>query len=237
MAEATDLGTEAATHGAPGPDAGADPRGGDPRSAASVPPVPGAGDARAGDSAEFDSVGEDAASPAAEAAAATDPASDAETPAAPPDYALTVPPGMDPDEPLLGTFKEIAAKHGLPLEAAQDIVDMVAPKLAEALTRPYQLWKKTQEAWQAEAKSDAEFGGADFARNMASIAKVLDQYCDPKLRDALDVTGAGNHPAIIRSFWRLSQILTEPGHVAAAKPAAVSKDPAGTMYPTHTKTE
>jgi hypothetical protein len=233
MAE-LDLGTEAATNGVPGLDAGADPRGGDPQSAASVPPVPGADAPRAGDSAAIDVAGDKAGETETDAPAAPVEAEPAKTPA---DYALNLPSGMDPDEPLFGAFKEIAAKHGLSLEAAQDIVDMVAPKLRDALTQPYQLWKKTQEAWQAEAKSDAEFGGADFARNMAQVAKVLDQYCDPKLRDALDVTGAGNHPAIIRSFWRLAQILTEPGPVAAAKPAPASKDPAGVMYPTHTKTE
>jgi hypothetical protein len=227
MAETAELGTEAATDGAPGPSAGADPRGGDPQSAASVPPVPGATDPRAGDSAA-ETVGD--------AAAAASEATDETTPQAA-DYALTLPAGMDPGEPLFGAFKEIAAKHGLSLAAAQDIVDMVAPRISEALTQPYQLWKKTQDAWQAEAKTDPEFGGAEFARNMASIAKVLDQYGDPKLRDALNVTGAGNHPAIIRSFWRIAQILTEPSHVAAAKPASVSKDPAGVMYPTHTKTE
>ena len=231
MAETAELGTEAATDGAPGLGAGADPRGGNPQSAASVPPVPGANDPRAGDSAAID--------PGSDPATANDAPAEAEAAASPKpaDYALTVPAGMDPDEPLFGAFKEIAAKHGLSLAAAQDIVDMVAPRISEALTQPYQLWKKTQDAWQAEAKTDPEFGGAEFARNMASIAKVLDQYGDPKLRDALNVTGAGNHPAIIRSFWRIAQILTEPSHVAAAKPAAVSKDPAGVMYPTHTKAD
>jgi hypothetical protein len=234
MAETAELGTEAATDGAPGLDAGADPRGGDPQSAASVPPVPGATDPRAGDSADVEAISDPAT--AGDAAAEAESAAPPKT-STPADYALAVPAGMDPDEPLLGAFKEIAAKHGLSLAAAQDIVDMVAPKFAEALTQPYQLWKKTQDAWQVEAKTDPEFGGADFARNMASIAKVLDQYGDPKLRDALNVTGAGNHPAIIRSFWRIAQILTEPSHVAAAKPASLSKDPAGVMYPTHTKTE
>jgi hypothetical protein len=233
MAETSVTGTEVATHGAPGQAAGADPQGGTPDIASSVPAVPGASDARTGDGASlaFDVVGDGAAkadAPADDTAQAAEAAAPA-----PAEYALTVPPGMNADEPLFGAFKEIAAKHGLTLEAAQDIVDMVAPKLTEALTQPYQLWKKTQENWQAEAKADAEFGGPDFARNMASIAKVLDQYCDPKLRDALNVTGAGNHPAIIRSFWRLAQILTEPSHVAAAKPASVSKDPAGVMYPSH----
>jgi hypothetical protein len=237
MAETGVTGTEVATNGAPGPVAGTDPQGGTPDIASSVPSVPGASDARAGDSAgaAFDVVGDGAAKADAPAVDET-PAAEAVAPAAA-EYALTVPPGMNADDPLFGAFKEIAAKHGLSLEAAQDIVDMVAPKLTDALTAPYQLWKKTQETWQAEAKADSEFGGPNFARNMASIAKVLDQHCDPKLRDALNVTGAGNHPAIIRSFWRLAQILTEPSHVAAAKPASVSKDAAGVMYPSHTKAD
>lgn len=181
-------------------------------------------------------------------AAAVDPAKEGEKPAdpakadepktelKPEDYKLEMPEGVKADDATLAAFLPIAAKHGLTNEAVQAIITDMAPQMAEqsaalaaAVNAPYEAWKTTQETWQAEIRNDPEIGGPKLPETLRVCAAAMDQFCTPEFRRALEITGAGNHPAIVRGIHSFAKALTEGGPVRGDKPAD-SKSAADLLY-------
>lgn len=144
----------------------------------------------------------------------------------PEDYKLDLPEGVKAEDATLAAFLPVAAKHGLTNEAVQAIITDMAPQMAEqsaalaaAVNAPYEAWKTTQETWQAEIRNDPEIGGPKLPETLRVCAAAMDQYCTPEFRRALEITGAGNHPAIVRGIHSFAKALTEGGPVRGDKPA------------------
>lgn len=135
-------------------------------------------------------------------------------------------------DPAFVEFADITRKHGLPQDAAQEYVDLYAKTVKSAADKPYQMWRDTQKGWQDEVMADPEMGGKNFDNVRRTIGTVLNEYGDPKVRQALDFTGAGNNPAIIRTFYRMAKALAEPGPVGAQAPTRSMPDsPGAALYP------
>jgi hypothetical protein len=147
---------------------------------------------------------------------------------------LKVPEGIQADSPTLTAFTETAGKLGISQSAAEALIAQFGPEMAKAATGPYKAWAETQNAWVATVKADPEIGGDNFTRMTSTIAKVLDdpRFADPGTREALNLTGAGNNPALIRTLYRMAQALTEGEHVAG-NPPRQTKSTAELLYPTH----
>ena len=147
---------------------------------------------------------------------------------------IKVPEGIAADDPALTEFAAQAAKMGISQENAEALLAQVGPKIAEQLAQPYKVWNDTQAAWQGEIKADATFGGDKLAPTTQAIARLLDNpaFCDPKLREALVFTGAGNNPAVFRTFAKIAAILTEGQHVSGSP--AVQTNTLSSWYPSMT---
>jgi hypothetical protein len=149
------------------------------------------------------------------------------------DYKIALPQGIDAQDPVVGAFAAAAAESGVSPETAQRLVDAAAPELVKAMTAPYQAWKELQENWQTEVRNDPEIGGAKLDRVvLPTIARAMDRYGDPGLREALAMTGAGNNPAIIRTLYTLARMVTE-GRLVQGNPASSGRSAAERMYPSH----
>lgn len=130
---------------------------------------------------------------------------------------------------------------GLNQENAQKLVDFYVNKTMESANEPYKYWQETQEKWVKEVKSDPVLGPR-LNEVRTTISRAIDGMNDPKLarefREAMDYTGAGNHPAFIRAFYKLAQSVTEGRHVVGNGPSPASQRRAGevpsaaqAMYP------
>jgi hypothetical protein len=139
---------------------------------------------------------------------------------------------IDAKDPAFGEFTNITKKHGLKQEAAQEYVDLYAKTVKSAADKPYQIWRDTQKGWQDEVMADPEMGGKNFDNVRRVVGTALQEYGDPGVKSALDFTGAGNNPAIIRTFYRMAKALAEPGPVAAEPPRSMKPDsPGAALYP------
>jgi len=154
----------------------------------------------------------------------------AATPDAYADFAL--PEGVQPDTQLSAEFKALAKELGLPQEGAQRLVDLYAERAREAAEGPTRLWQEQQSQWQKQVKADRELGGLGLARNIATAGKAIDAFGGPDLRRALEITGAGNHPDVVRFFYRVGKAISEDGMVAP-RAARSTKSYAEIFYPDH----
>jgi thiamine pyrophosphate-dependent acetolactate synthase large subunit-like protein len=130
----------------------------------------------------------------------------------------------------MGTaITETVTKHNLPTAAVNELVKIHTQAIEQA-TRSLQesgdkLWSDTQTEWQTAAKADEEIGGKNdptkLQETLQTIGKVLDdkRYGGPEVKAALKITGAGNHPEVIRALYRMAKALTE-GSFVSGNPVA-----------------
>jgi hypothetical protein len=160
--------------------------------------------------------------------------------------AFKVPDGFSLDEKVLteasATFKEL----GLTQDAAQKLVDMHIRQAQEAAEQPYKAYTEMREGWRKSVLADPIVGnGADLKPEVKqTIARMYDVVGDTKLvtefKEAMDMTGVGDHPAFVKLLYSLAQRATEGRPVAGTGPtpasqaapgAAVRPNPAQAIYP------
>jgi len=154
----------------------------------------------------------------------------APAPETPPIFSLTdvkLPEGVEIPEEVGKEFSEILNSKAAPAEVGQKLLDLYAKQAAELVDSNAKLWAKTNEQWQNEIKADPVIGGDKLPSTLANIAKLLDnpEFTDPGLRAALDLTGAGNNPAIVRFLAKAASRLSEGGYVPGAPPASAPARP------------
>jgi len=160
-----------------------------------------------------------------------------EKPAEPVAYEpFTLPEGLDAADPTLAAFQDTASRLGLTQEQAQTIVSEIGAKVAEGAQAQIKAWTDLNNTWQDQVKSDPDIGGRKLTETLTGIGRLFDDFVGTEgtperkaLNEALLLTGAGNHPAVVRAFARLASILNEPGFVRGGP--STTADPLASMYP------
>ena len=164
----------------------------------------------------------------APAAAETPAAEVPPTSLAPEKYDFAVLDGVVVDTAVLDEFSSVAKELGMSQEAASKIYAKVAPKLAQQQQAQHQA---NVAEWQTQATADKEFGGEKLSENMAVAKKALDAFGTPELKTLLNDSGLGNHPEIIRAFYRAGLKISESNFVpGGASSAAQPKSAASILY-------
>jgi hypothetical protein len=136
-----------------------------------------------------------------------------------------------PDE-VKGEYLNLFKEANLTQEAAQKLIDFqigVEKKAADALTKH---WDATHATWKKAITEDKDFGGEKFKESLAlAKAALASEFADPELAEALEVTGAGNNPAVFRLLARLGKAVSDDKLVPAGKGKGAEKDPAKILFP------
>ncbi len=148
---------------------------------------------------------------------------------APEKYEFKAPEGVDLSQPVVSAFSEVAKELNLSQDAAQKVVDKVAPLMAK---QSQEAFEQVNNAWLEATKSDKEFGGDKLNANLAVAKKALDAFGTPELRELLNKTGLGNNPEVIRAFYRAGKAMSEDSYVPGGKQptAAAKRDAATALY-------
>ena len=146
---------------------------------------------------------------------------------APEQYEFQAPEGKEFDPEVVGQFAEVAKELNLTQDAAQKVLDKMAPVLAQ---RQEKQVMAVREQWANESKADPEFGGDKLPENLATAKKAMDTFASPELRTLLNDSGMGNNPEVIRLFVRVGKAISEDGFVRGGSGNAQSRDPKR-LYP------
>lgn len=156
-----------------------------------------------------------AGEPPAEQADSANPAQGTETPE--PVYEFKAPEGVSVDEDTLGAFTETAKELELPPESAQKLLDKMSPVIAERTQqRLAQVMAESRKSWAEASRADAEFGGDELAKNLGVANQAVKTYGTPELLKLLNETGLGDHPEVLRTFYRIGKTLSEDRFVAGS---------------------
>jgi hypothetical protein len=166
----------------------------------------------------------------AAAAAVTEPAKADDKPAgAPESYEFTHPEGASLDDTGIAAFSEFAKGQNLTQEAAQKLLDSLAPAMA-ASAQARHTAQLTE--WADTSKADPEFGGAKFDENLAIADKALTTFGKPEFVEFLKSTGLANHPEMIRTFLAVGKQISETRLVVGGSgPHGENKSAAQRLFP------
>jgi hypothetical protein len=152
------------------------------------------------------------------AATVAEPAKAAEPVGAPEKYEFVAGEGQVFDEAIIGAYAAVAKDLDLPQDKAQKMLDTMGPAMA---ARQAEQIAAASAQWLEQSKADKEFGGDKLAENLAFVAKAREDLATPELRALLDQTGMGNHPDMIRMFYRYGKAISEdtfrPGRAASSQ--------------------
>lgn len=142
-----------------------------------------------------------------------------------------LPEGFVADPEVTTEFKTAAKELKLTQEQAQKLVDMQTKLVTKQDKAIQDQWKATQDEWRSKSESDKEFGGKDFKANVGIAKTALDKFGTPELKAAINSTGMGNHPELIRFFYKVGKAISEDKVVPGNQRPAGHQGLAKTLFP------
>lgn len=140
------------------------------------------------------------------------------------------PEGLKYDDQVMDAFKEVAKETNLSQAQAQNLLDKVAPVIAQ---RQMAQIVEVSKQWAERSQADKELS-ADWNRSMADIARVRDRFAknedgsvDPDIAEFMS-TPIGNHPGLLKLLARAGRAF---GEADFPRGSTVSeKDPLAALY-------
>ena len=121
---------------------------------------------------------------------------------------------LDPE--VLTAFGEVAKDLDLSQDAAQKVLDKVAPVIQAKQAKAVD---ESKANWATESQSDEEFGGENLGANLEIAKSSLKEFGTDALKSLLQESGLGNHPEIIRFMYRAGKAISEDSYVGNSEGA------------------
>lgn len=164
---------------------------------------------------------------------------------APESYAdFTAAEGTKLDAELIKAALPIFKESNLSQASAQKLVDFYTKHATNQAALAIEAVNTMRQSWRESVRTDPVIG-AKLTAVQADIGKALASLGDAKLvgefRDAMNLTGAGDHPALIKVLHKFADAVNEGTHVSGAGPSPLGQVPNGkvtrpsaaqSMYPT-----
>lgn len=121
---------------------------------------------------------------------------------------LKLPDGVEAS-PALEQFKTLAPKLGLKSEGAQQLVDLFLQTQAQQSEAAATQREQQSKGWIEAVKADKELGGGNLNATTKIASDAVRAFGGDELIQVLNATGLGNHPALVRAFYRAGKQLQE----------------------------
>lgn len=136
---------------------------------------------------------------------------------------FTIPEGISLEGDVLDAFKVAAKECGLTQENAQKLIEFGSVANAKAL-------EKVSAQWESDARADKEYGGAKIDENLGIAGKAFDAFASPELKQLLATSKIGNHPEMIRAFYKIGKAMSEDTFVSGSRAPSSSQSAAEKLY-------
>jgi len=168
-----------------------------------------------------------------------------------------LPEGVEMTDEQFTEVSEFSKSLNLTQEQAQQAVnyhnEVIGRVVGEVQAQAEQERADTQTQWENEVKVDKEIGGADMREKLGTALKSLNAFSDnavdaagkavldknglpvTKIAQALQESGFGSHPEMVRVFYRVGKLISEDSYLSGKAPTGAPKTQAETMYPNQGK--
>jgi hypothetical protein len=151
-------------------------------------------------------------------------------------YELKSPEGSLLQPAQLEEIAAFAKAQGFSNEQAQVLVERESNAIAsyvKANDVGGAMWQARVDGWKNEVLADKELGGTPevLATTVAHGERALDHFFDKSVREYLDTSGLGSHPAVLRGFAKIGKLMQNDKIVVPnAQSGAGKKSPAEMLY-------
>lgn len=129
------------------------------------------------------------------------------------------------DDAGLTAFGEFARELNMPQDAAQAMLNKLAPAMAQRQAAQIDAAKAQ---WKAELQADKDLGKPE---NRAIAKTALDKFGTPELQQLLEGSGLIDHPEIVRAFFRAGQAISPDKVFSGRQTQQAGPSVAQRMYP------
>lgn len=151
-------------------------------------------------------------------------------------FDLKLPEGAQLDAEAVKAVAADLQKLGLSQDLAQKVFERELSAVRKNVETSRDRWAKQTQQWADAVKTDKEIGGDKLKATIGIAQRALARADDEKgtLRQLLEVTGLGNHPAVIRAFHKLGRDMGEDGFAGSKEQGKVNDEEAALRkrYPT-----
>lgn len=130
-------------------------------------------------------------------------------------YELSLPENSLLNDESLSKLSETAKELGLSNEQAQKLVESQNDAVSNYQQQAEQNWKQQIDSWSDAVKNDKEMGGDNFDQTITHAQAAIEKFAPPEFKDALNESGYGNHPELVRTFARIGKWIGEDNPVGA----------------------
>lgn len=133
--------------------------------------------------------------------------------------------GLELDPATIDAFKPIAKELNLTQEQAQKLVDFYAGVSSKDHDANLQAVTNMRKEWVDQVKADPDLGPHLDTKVKPAVGRLLSTLGanEAKFREAMDLTGVGDHPAFIKAIYAWAQKLGEGTHVAGRGPSPLGQ--------------
>ena len=149
--------------------------------------------------------------------------------AVPEKYDFKFPEGIEADKEAIAQFEPLAKELKLSQKSAQKLVDFQSNLMRKAAEGLQTRWDTVREGWRNEVDADADIGGQKKDEALNDAKAALKAFGTPKLFEALNQTGVGDHPEFIRVFSKIGRLIREDKIVTGGS-SAQAKKPEDKLY-------
>ena len=153
---------------------------------------------------------------------------------APEDFDVT-----DEIQAELDIFSNVAKDSGLSQDQYQALVSWQIERGREMGTAQGAEYEKRVTEWADQAKADDEYGGESITSNLKLATQAVEKFSTAGLKSILakatpdnpEGLGIGNHPEMVRLFYRIGKAMGDSDLVVGGA-SAETKSPEQRMFPT-----
>lgn len=154
-----------------------------------------------------------------------------------------IPEGQQLNKELVASVTPVFKELGLTQEQGQKLVDFYSKNQGDMVNKLYSDMQETRTKWRSESEA---YLGAGATQAKVDIGRALNVVFDgdskklENFRSFMDMTGAGDNPAFVEAFHKLSKRVVEGRSVTGGGPseqgqqapgAATRPTPAAALYP------
>lgn len=138
---------------------------------------------------------------------------------------FTIPEGIELDKSIIETATPIFKELNLTQDQAQKLVDFYNQTVGGVKDNLLKAVEEMRADWRNQVMADKEIGGkldsikVEIGRAKSKLQPALREAFD----EAMNITGAGDHPAFIKAFYELSKLVNEGTYVPPGSPSPLGQ--------------
>lgn len=124
-------------------------------------------------------------------------------------YELQLPADAALDKGVIEKTAAFAREQGFSNDQAQKVLELLNTQATEGKAASQEALKAASAQWQQQTRDDKEIGGANFDASVAHARRAIEKFASPGLKEALNQTGLGNHPELVRMLAKIGKAMSE----------------------------